>query len=363
MEPPTTVPISHPIPLLEALPHAAWACDSHGRMTAANGYWKRYVGSTGALRSWLSDRIVHPQDVGGLRDLWHDARENGSPIRADARLRRFDGSWRWNVLQLGPVARDARVSDWLATCTDVDELRPNDDVPQPIDVELERLRTDIVTTVGHELRTPLTSIYGMAVTLQQRDATLSRRSREQLLSIIVDQSMRMTATIDDVLAASSIERGTLHLRVRTCELGSIVRSVVGTLDAASHCASIELARPCPRLEVSVDPGRLRQALANLVENAVKYSPGGTGVLVRIRRAGDVACVDVSDQGIGISSADQPQVFDRFRRIDPSLVRGVAGSGLGLYIARELARRMGGEVTVRSHPGRGSTFTLRLPTVH
>lgn len=348
---------------LQTLPQAAWICDARGRIVAANEHWKRYVGPVAAMRTWwLSDRLVHPEDIAMLRSSWGHARDTGEPFRVEARLRRFDGSWRYHVLQVGMHDSDSPHRQWLATCTDIEDVPHAPRVRQPIDEQLEQLRSDIITTVGHELRTPLTSIYGMAVTLQHRDANLSLRARSQLLDIIVDQSMRMTATIDDVLAASSIEHGTLQLQHRRCDIGSIVRSVVATFDAASGTSTVRLQSPVPQVDASVDPERLRQALANLVENAVKYSPGGSEVVVRVWRRDGNAIIDVIDHGIGIPLDQQEHVFERFRRLDPSLTRGVSGTGLGLYISRELARRMGGDVTLRSQLGHGSTFTLQVPAL-
>lgn len=361
MEPSTTERSQLPSIQLAMLPMAAWICDARGRLIATNEHWDRYVGETGAMRSWwLSPRLVHPQGIGELQASWKQAHERGERLQAAVRLRRFDGSWRLHILQLGVVDGSSRKPSWIGTWTDVADVTGSNTDRPSIDLELDRMRSDIISIVGHELRTPLTSIYGMAVTLQRRDGALSARARAQLLDIIVDQTLRMTATVDDALVADGIEHGSLRMNSRRCEISSIVRSVVGTLDAASSRTSIKLQLPCARIDVVVDPERLRQALSNLVENAAKYSADSDEVNVSIRRCGPCACVDVRDHGIGIPHAEQQHVFERFRRLDPNLSRGVAGSGLGLYIARELVRRMGGEVTVRSRPERGSTFTLRVP---
>jgi signal transduction histidine kinase len=109
-----------------------------------------------------------------------------------------------------------------------------------------------------------------------------------------------------------------------------------------------------------DPERLRQVLTNIVENAVKYSPDGGTIRVLLQEDADTISVHVSDEGLGIPPEEQARVFDKFHRLDPSMTRGSPGTGLGLYIARELTRRMGGDVTVRSAFSVGSTFTVRLP---
>jgi two-component system phosphate regulon sensor histidine kinase PhoR len=112
--------------------------------------------------------------------------------------------------------------------------------------------------------------------------------------------------------------------------------------------------------VLADAGKLRQVLANLVDNAIKYSPEGGRMDVRLSRADDRVRFTVHDEGIGIPSSEQGRIFEKFYRLDPQLSRGVGGGGLGLYISRELLRHMGGRIWLESEPGRGSTFFVELP---
>jgi PAS domain S-box-containing protein len=351
--------------ILQLLPMPAWICDSSGRITATNERWDRYVGDTSSLRrQWLSDRLVHTDDVGGLAARWRQARQSRTATRAIVRLRRFDGTWTWHELMLAPLgdpgAADGRGTDWLGCWIDVTQLQQEGShvLEQR---QLERLRSDIVATVGHELRTPLTSIYGMAITLRRDDLNLTDAARGDLLDVIVDQSLRMSKTIDDFLAASGLEQGQLTVQAHPCDVAAVASAVVEAMDSQVPSeVHVQLRRSRAPTVAQADEHRLHQILANLVENAIKYSPGGGDVQVRVRRAGANVCVDVADHGLGIAHSEQSHVFDRFHRLDPGQTMGVAGTGLGLYIAREMARRMGGDVTVRSRPGRGSTFTLRLP---
>jgi signal transduction histidine kinase len=113
--------------------------------------------------------------------------------------------------------------------------------------------------------------------------------------------------------------------------------------------------------VAADPDKVRQVLTNLVDNAIKYSPDGGSVQVEVKRLGTVVLFSVRDEGLGIPLAEQDRVFEKFYRLDPELNRGVGGTGLGLYISRELVRHMGGRLNVVSKPGGGSTFRVELPT--
>ncbi len=227
---------------------------------------------------------------------------------------------------------------------------------------LDRMRSDIVATVSHALRTPLTSIYGMAITLQDVDTGLDDETRARLLRTIVEQSARLGSILDDLLVANGLERGSMRLRSAVVDARDVVTAAIELVSSAlplPTAISVELDPDLPL--VAADPDRMRQALVNLLENAVKYSPDGGAIHVRVRMAtaSDVS-IDVTDHGLGISAADLDHVFDKFHRVDPSMTLGIAGTGLGLYIARELARRMHGDILVHSIECVGSTFRLVLP---
>jgi signal transduction histidine kinase len=116
------------------------------------------------------------------------------------------------------------------------------------------------------------------------------------------------------------------------------------------------------VSIECDPGRLQQILTNLVDNAIKYSPDGGKIDVRVREGDDTVTIEVSDEGIGITPDSQARIFDKFFRVDPEMARGIGGSGLGLYISKEIVRIMGGTISVSSRPDVGSTFTVELPVV-
>ena len=153
------------------------------------------------------------------------------------------------------------------------------------------------------------------------------------------------------------------MRSEACDLEQLVDEVVRSARVrAPEGISVDIeARPSlPR--VHADEDKLRQVLVNLVENAIKYSPEGGSVVVSLDVSNGNGLVAVSDPGIGIAAADQQRIFDKFTRLDPGLSRGVGGTGLGLYITRELLARMGGTISVDSVPGAGSTFTVELPAM-
>jgi signal transduction histidine kinase len=226
---------------------------------------------------------------------------------------------------------------------------------------LERARADFVTTASHELRTPLTAIYGSVRTLLGRVDTLDDAKRHRLLQMIEQESEHLSQIVEQLLVTAELDRGQLRLDSSECDLAALCTSV---LDAA------ETRKPeSVRLELVASPGvpplqcdeiRLRQVLVNLIENAIKYSPGGGRVEVRLADEPDQATIEVRDEGLGIPPSEQDRIFEKFYRLDAEMTRGIGGSGLGLYISREIVEQMGGTLSVDSVPGTGSTFAVTLP---
>ena len=225
---------------------------------------------------------------------------------------------------------------------------------------VERLKSEFVSTISHELRTPLAAIYGAALTLRREEPSLEAQ-REGLLDVISGESERLARIVNDILWASRLESGTLHVAIESCDPVKLATSVVDATRAhiPSKIALEFEAEPELPL-VAADPDKVRQVLTNLVDNAVKYSPDGGTVRVTLRRSGARIAFTVHDEGLGIPLAEQARIFEKFYRLDPELTRGVGGTGLGLYISRELVRHMGGRVSVVSREGEGSIFRVELP---
>jgi PAS domain S-box-containing protein len=225
---------------------------------------------------------------------------------------------------------------------------------------VERLKSEFVSTISHELRTPLAAIYGAALTLQRRDAALESQ-RERLLDVVAAEAERLARIVNDILWVSRVESGTLHVEVESCDASQLATAVVEA--GRAHLPEnlvLALDVEADVAPVAADGDKLRQILTNLLDNSVKYSPdGGT---VRIHVTSDDASVRfaVVDEGLGIPAAEHHRIFEKFYRLDPELTRGVGGTGLGLYISRELVRRMNGRIHVDSTEGAGSVFTVELP---
>jgi PAS domain S-box-containing protein len=226
---------------------------------------------------------------------------------------------------------------------------------------VEKLKSDFVSTISHELRTPLAAIYGAALTLRRPDMPFDQDDRAELLSVIAGEAERLAGIVNDILWTSRIESGILHVTMEACDGADLARSVVRAAELQlPPNLSVRLEAPAGLPRVLADADKVRQVLSNLVENGIKYSPDGGAVVLRVEQLGDRIRFLVTDEGLGIPPREQERIFEKFYRLDPNLTRGVGGTGLGLYICRELISRMGGAIRVESTEGAGSTFTVELP---
>jgi PAS domain S-box-containing protein len=227
--------------------------------------------------------------------------------------------------------------------------------------EFERTRSDFVATASHELRTPLAAVYGAARTLRRTDIELPAEQQEQFLEIIVSETERLTAIVSQILLAGQLEGGRVDVATAATDLAPLVENVlVSTRARAPEHIELRLKQNGDRAVALADEDKLRQVLVNLLDNAIKYSPDGGEVAVELAGGSGRVRLTVRDQGLGVPAGEQGRIFEKFYRLDPALTRGVGGSGLGLFISRELVTRMGGSLTVRSQPGEGAAFVVDLP---
>jgi PAS domain S-box-containing protein len=225
---------------------------------------------------------------------------------------------------------------------------------------LERVRADFVATASHELRTPLAAVYGAVRTLVRPDRAPDADLDHRLLEMIEQESERLKGIVEQILVSSQLDRGEVRVATRRCELRGLSESVLASMRVRGSSKHAFALRAPDEIFVDADPERLRQVLVNLLDNAVKYAPQGGPIEIDVREHDDTVTIEVTDEGIGIPQDAQARIFEKFFRVDPDMRLGVGGSGLGLYISRELVREMGGELAVRARPGGGSIFTVELP---
>ncbi|MCB9887181.1 MAG: PAS domain-containing protein [Planctomycetes bacterium] len=228
---------------------------------------------------------------------------------------------------------------------------------------LESLRRDFVANVSHELKTPLAAIQGYVETMID-DAEMSPTIRQRFLEKVSRQSERLARLVGDLLTLSRLDELDLEKSAAMQSLGQVLRETVRDLaplaekrGIALHTEGLGGVAP-----VRADPEALRQVVGNLIDNAIKYTPEGGRVEVRLSTQGGHTTLEVADTGIGLSPEDQRRVFERFYRVDRARSRDLGGTGLGLSIVKNTVRSLGGEVGVRSALGKGSTFWVHLPVI-
>jgi PAS domain S-box-containing protein len=336
--------------LAEALPQLIWITDPDGSVIYVN---RRYIEYTGYSLEELCGptewrKALHPDDLERCLADWHTATRSGTGYETEYRLRRAaDATWRWHLARALPVKDDAgRVLRWVGTCTDIEEHK-----------RIQEQLHEFLAMLGHELRNPLAPILG-AVSLLKDKSALGHAH----LDIIERQARQMARLVDDLLDVARISRGAIHLRPERIELATVIERAIETamplISERGHTLVMDVA---PGLVVDADPLRLGQVLANLLNNAAKYTQDRGVVTVRASRDGERVALSVRDTGTGIPAAQLPHVFDLFVQGERTLDRRQGGLGVGLTLVKRLVEMHGGRVTAASDgPGRGSEFVVNLP---
>jgi two-component system sensor histidine kinase SenX3 len=325
---------------LGAIPQAVLIYGGDGELTFANDVAASY------LTSRHGEALVE-EAIAELAAEVAGGGEDGPPPTPTRSVDLFGPPRRTVLLHAAPILADDGPPGVLVIIDDVTDRR-----------RLEAVRRDFVANISHELKTPVGALGLLAETLlAEDDPAVARRLAERMQS----EAFRVARTIDDLLALSQIEADEAGLRDEVPVHLFVAEAVDRVRPAAEQQGiAIEVAEPDPRLVVVGDRRQLVSAAYNLLDNAVKYSDGGSSVQVRARTDGRWIDLSVADHGIGIPRRDLERVFERFYRVDRARSRETGGTGLGLAIVRHVASNHAGEVRVESLEGEGSTFTLRLP---
>jgi signal transduction histidine kinase len=229
------------------------------------------------------------------------------------------------------------------------------------EVHLSRLKSDFVANVSHELKTPLALVRLFSETLELGRVPGPEKA-QQYYAVINKESQRLTQLINNILDFSRIEAGKKEYRFAPTDLTKVVQEVIEAyrFQAEQHGFAVEVELAEDISETEVDKEAISQALINLLNNAIKYSPKERFIKVVLKEEGGFVLLSVEDRGIGVAKAEQKKIFEKFYRAEDSLVHETKGSGLGLSLVRHIMDAHGGDVRVESTPQKGSTFTLVLP---
>ncbi|HEX5753427.1 MAG TPA: ATP-binding protein [Archangium sp.] len=321
--------------------------------------WSRTLGySEQTLRATPLLELVHEEDRASTTEwLARGARGELLP-RFEHRCRGQDGTWHW--LQWNATVNPEE-GIFYGVARDVTEQKRLEAERR----QMERMKSEFVSTVSHELRTPLTSIRGSLGLLEGGILGELPAQAQDMVRIARTNTERLIRLINDILDLEKMESGKLDFHLEPLELDALLAQAVEAHQGyARECgASVELVVEAPGARVLADGDRFLQVLANLLSNALKFSPRGERVTLRLERVGPRLRVSVEDRGPGIPEAFRGRIFEKFAQADGSDSRRKGGTGLGLSIARALAERMGGTLDFVTTKGAGTTFRVELPEWH
>jgi two-component system phosphate regulon sensor histidine kinase PhoR len=330
--------------ILEGMGEGVVATDRDERIVHLNPKAAKLLGTSGQVEShpiWEATRLREVSEALS-RAMASGERVSASIVQPGAPDRTLD-------LRASPLFADGETVGAVLVIDDVTQLR-----------RLETMRRDFVANVSHELKTPITAIRGMVETLlddPQASPALHRRFLEKVLR----QAARMGSLVADLLSLARLESGR-ELEAEPIDLRLPIQASARALQPALEARQVELELELPEQPVLTfgEDEALRQAVSNLLDNAIKYSPPGKKVRVGLRFVPGQVQIEVADQGIGIEAHHRERIFERFYRVDKARSRELGGTGLGLAIVKHVAHALGGEVSVDSVPGSGSTFRIHLP---
>lgn len=338
----------------------------------ALGWSERLVGGDAAFvidgdGSILASRGMTPQDAMALsaranyrhvnepdgQDPWQHGRSVVIPLD----LRQGRGAMVIMTGRLSPMFGDDELSRLrqyaTSTTAGLDRVTLNSKI-----AALERAKTDFLNIASHELRGPMTVIKGYLTMLDSGAmGDLSAKARS-VLPLLISKSDEVNWMIEQMIEASRLEEGRLALKRRRADIVELTDDAIDSVRLQMSGHELKVDFPVEPIDADVDPDRFQIVIRNLLSNAAKYSGTGSEIDVDVRRNGDKAFISVTDRGVGIAPEDMKMLFTRFTRIESSA--NVQGTGLGLWLSREIALMHDGDLTVESKPGEGSTFTLSVP---
>ncbi|MEP6614957.1 MAG: PAS domain-containing sensor histidine kinase [Ginsengibacter sp.] len=333
--------------LADVMPQQVWTANQKGELDYVNLVTKNYFGKSeeeivGA--GWQN--VIHPGDLESVLKTWIKSLEDLTPYQVEFRLRGKDGSYRWHLGRATSFVNNNQVK-WFGTNTDIEVHKAN-----------EERKDMFISMASHELKTPLTSIKGYAQLLQFKFEQEGNREDADLVKRMDIQINKLTKLIGDFLNVSKIEEQQFQLDKTDFNFKELVEECVSgaQLTAAAHQVIIDTNDD---VVYHGDRLRLEQVFSNFLNNAIKYSPDATSIIVRSSQQFNNLVVSVQDFGIGIEKENLSKIFDRFYRVDNKSMK-FQGLGLGLYISSEIIKAHNGSFWIESEFGKGSTFYFLLP---
>jgi PAS domain S-box-containing protein len=346
--------------MADSSPNIIWMTDEAGSARFWNRTYLDYVGIASermATFDWTA--IVHPDDRDGYVAAFETALHKCQTFQGRARLRRYDGEWRWFECRGYPILDSAgRMTGYIGSSLDMTEIYESQQKLK----ELDQRKDEFLANMSHEIRSPLTGIMGYADILLSK---LKDPEDIEFLNTIKESGNYLIEIVNDILDLSKIEAGKLVLNIEAVSVHAVLSELQGLMDGRARQKKLPLVLRYEGVlpeSIQTDRTRLRQILINLVSNAIKFTDQGrVEILARFLREGGLLQVEVIDTGIGIAPEHQARLFQPFTQADSTSTREYGGTGLGLTITKRLVEMLGGSISFDSEVDKGSTFRVTIPT--
>ena len=334
--------------LADAMPQKMWTADGNGNVNYLNQQWYDFTQKTFddlKDRGWL--KIIHPDDWSENKKTWENALLTGNDVQLEHRFLCCDGTYRWHLSRGHSQKNDVgKIIRWIANHTDIHEQKNN-----------EYKKDEFISIASHEMKTPLTTAKAY---LQLLELSLDdENSKEFMYAKKANQSVaRLNHLISELLDVSKIQNGKLSYDITSFNFGEMVSNTIESLKYISPAYVIVKTGELHQ-QVVGDKERLQQVVENLLNNAIKYSPGKSNVFINLKMQDDKVYVSVKDEGVGIGPNHMLKIFERYYRVEEHAIK-FQGLGIGLFISSEIIHRHQGEIWAESEEGKGSTFSFYLP---
>ncbi len=338
--------------LADSMPQFVWTCDNNGEITYMNNSWYKYTGSTAEEnQTELVKKMMKQETAKAVDKAWAESVKTKAPFVMEYEFEdpQQKGSYRWFLGRAVPnFSETGEVKQWTGTFTDIDEFK-----------QLESQKDNFLGIASHELKTPLTSLKLYTQFIKTNLEKAGDPKNAEVAGRMDYQIDLLTGLINELLDVTKIQKGQIQLNETLFDFDKLVDEVVEEQQmTARH--RLFVSRTNKIGEVFADRHRISQVMANLISNAIKYSPEADEVHISTGLDGSEARFNVKDFGIGIPEDQQSKVFDQYYRISASRDYTFPGLGLGLYISSEIIKRTGGKIFVTSVEGEGSDFCFRIP---
>jgi PAS domain S-box-containing protein len=362
--------------MAESLSTMIFTAKSDGHVEYVSPRWEAFTGIP--VKNLIAEGIriaFHPDDVKGVIKVWKNALKTGETFSHELRVKQRDGTYRWHLTRAEAKRnKKGEIIMWVGSSTDIEDVKSNMEKKLELEekteiltrqqkdlLELNAAKDEFIRLASHQLRTPATGVKMYIGMLIGGYADEPTESQMKMLEQAYSSNDRQLQIIDDLLKVATVDAGKVLLSKETCNLELLIKDVIDELrhTLAAKQQSIVFIPPHKTIKAEVDRRFMRMVIENLIDNASKYSGSNTTITVSIARKKSTE-INIIDQGVGIAKKDQAQLFKKFSRVHNAMSISAAGTGLGLYWAKEIITLHGGSITLNSKLHHGSTFTIQLP---